>query len=181
MNVHGLDAGDAIVDPDPAPVEDGVIGSSLGVLGVLVIEELHKRPILDDSLGHGKVAIGRVLLDGEQPLQLSLIPEIGRQVVDIHGLGMEAAEGNVRRVEPITVESVEVMGILAPAGHRPAVEKVTGLSGRVARHVLDQAVAFAFTCEINHGLALNGSHQCQRHSVLPVRSDIIRKASRTFP
>ena len=87
-------------------VKQNEVGCSLSLLGIHRIEKFHQTPILDDSLGHGNLTIGRGLHRGEQLPKVRHVPEIGRQVVHEQGFGMEAAEGNVRRIQPITVQFV---------------------------------------------------------------------------
>ena len=59
---------------------------------------------------------------------------------------MQRLERDVGGVQPITVQAVRHMGVLG-AGDRATVEEVPGLSGGVAGHVLDQAVALAVGCK----------------------------------
>ena len=101
--VDGVDARDTIMDANTSAMKGRQVSGLLGLFTVLRIEKLHQTPVLNDSLGHGNLTIGRSLDNGKQLPKGCQIPKIGRQVVHIKGLGMKAMVGNMRGIEPITV------------------------------------------------------------------------------
>ena len=115
----------------------------LSLLCVHIFFELHKAPILNHAFNIGNNTKIGWLYRREDPLELAQVSEVGRQVVHVQGLGMKVGKRNVRGVEPITVQFVNVVQVL-PVGHGAAVEQVPGLGRGLRRHVFDEAVALGF-------------------------------------
>ena len=137
INIDGVDARNAKMNPDLVTSEHVTGQLPLRDLRVGWVEELCQTPVLDHSLRHGHLAIRRVLDDGEHLPKLGQVPVVGREVVDVEGFGMERFEGDVRRVEPVAVDHVGLDGA--------AVQEMPGLSRGVRRKIFDQAISFTFS------------------------------------
>ena len=123
--VDGVDARNTIMDSDSSAMKGRQVSGLLGLLGVLRIEKLHQAPVLDDSLGHSNLTIGRRLHHGKQLSKGRQISEIGRQVVDIKGLGMKAVVRDMGGIEPIAVQFVNIIKAVIVSGaprHRPPIQ-----------------------------------------------------------
>ena len=107
--VDGVDARNTVMDADSPPMKSRQVSGLLRLLSVLRIEKLDEAPVLNDSLGHSNLTIGRRLHHRKQLPKGRQISEVGRQVVDVKGLGMKAVVGDMGRVEPITVQFVNVI------------------------------------------------------------------------
>ena len=123
--VDGVDARNTIMDSDSSPMKGRQVSGLLGLLSVLRIEKLHQAPVLNDSLGHSNLTIGRWLHHGKQLSKSRQISEIGRQVVDIKGLGVKAVIGDMGGIEPIAVQFVNIIKAVIVSGaprHRPPIQ-----------------------------------------------------------
>ena len=103
VDVDGVDPGDAEADPHLVALQVPALHLLLRHLCWLSVEELHEAPVLDDSVLHGDLTVGRVLDCWEDVPEGGHVSVLRRKIVNIETLAVEGTVAHMTTGQPINL------------------------------------------------------------------------------